>query len=115
MDRVIFRTEKDPYISEQRYVAVFPDYSARPGHISCLSFFFSYDDMEKGYVWFDCWDEMSEGYYTTTKLIHKNTPIAARCKEVVEEYMNQYAEYEGVTKLKVVERRNPYGRRRNVA
>ena len=111
MDRVIFRTEKDPYISETRFVAVFPDYSKRPGYITCLSFYFSYNDMDRGTVWFEPWGEMSETYYAKTKLVRKNSVEAKKCLAAVLQYINRH-QFEPETELRIVERRNPYGRRR---
>lgn len=39
-ERVIFRTEKNPYVNGPSFLAVFPDDPANPGRVGCVSFHF---------------------------------------------------------------------------
>lgn len=78
-ERVIFRTERDPYRDAQNFLAVFPDDSARPGYLESVAFYFSGND-----VIFESFSEMSYGYYyNNTRIVHKGTAEAARCMEAI--------------------------------
>lgn len=80
MERVIFRTEYDPYRKGRNFLAVFPDDPAHPGRVCCIPFYFSGAD----YAVFDSYCEMDLGYYySKTRIVHKNTPEAARCLEYI--------------------------------
>ena len=82
--KVIFRKEKNPYVTGDSYLAAFPDLSASTGNILCLPFTIRPD----GFATFFCHDEASLSYYYTTKIVHVNTLEAQACKQIVEKYYN---------------------------
>lgn len=89
MERVIFRIEKNPYDTHHEYyLAVFPDTPANRGRYACISFHFGSDDKGE-YAIFDPFCECDRWYYLKTKCVHKNTPLAERCKKAVEEYYGE--------------------------
>lgn len=82
MERVIFRTEYDPYMKMEKYLAVFPDDQAFPGRIAYVPLYFT----EHGTT-FECYDEMSlDYYYGETKIVHKNNEIVKRLLNALRDF-----------------------------
>ena len=101
-ERVIFRTEYDPYMKMKKYLAVFPDDPHAPGRIACLPFYFGnlYGSYAHGgeEAIFEPYCEISYGYYyKSTRIIHKRD---ARCEALLKT-VSEY--YEG-TPFDVVEK-----------
>ena len=85
-EKVIFRTEKNPYDRDREYyIAAFPEESANPGCIAILPFTFRLDGNTMRAV-FEPLTEASYVYYYGTKLVHKNTDKARACLAAVEKY-----------------------------
>ena len=81
MERVIFRMERDLYNARDNILACWPDDPHNPGRIACTPFFF-----HNGKAIFEPYCEADDGYYYKTKIIRKNTPMAARALAAIEEY-----------------------------
>ena len=92
MERVIFRMERDKYNARDNILACWPDDPHNLGRIARTPFFF-----QNGKAIFEPYCEAADEYYYQTKIIHKNTPVAARALAAVEEYYG--------AKFKVCERR----------
>ena len=87
-EKVIFRAGKNPYVSEQQYIAVFPDDPAGFGKVLSLPFYFSYDNLERGKVWFEPYTEVDVGYlHRETKIVHKSDARIPVLLRAVEEYV----------------------------
>lgn len=87
-EKVIFRAAKNPYISEQQYLAIFPGDPAALGKVLSLPFYFSRDDMEHGKVWFEPYIEADVGYlHRETKIVHKSDARIPVLLRAVEEYV----------------------------
>jgi len=85
MEKLVLRTEYDPYMAMEKYIAIFPGDSARPGYLAFVSFYF---DRENRAI-FEPYGELSfEYYYNSTKQVRKNTEDARRCCAALENYYN---------------------------
>ncbi len=81
-ERVIFRTEYNPYTKRREYLAVFPDDPANPGRIGAVemhvrekgTFFFPYGEIALAY------------YYNNTRLVHKDNSAIPDLLRAVEGY-----------------------------
>lgn len=93
MERVIFRTERNEYVSEPSYLACFPDDPANPGRICCTPFYFLPD----GTAIFESYCEASLGYYyDNTRIVHKTSQESEKLLSAIERYYD--------TKFKIVEK-----------
>lgn len=73
MERVIFRTEYDPYMKMEKYLAVFPDDPANPGRVAFTPLYFNSHG-----VTFEPYGEMDLSYYyKKTKIVHKKETVVA--------------------------------------
>ena len=71
-DKVIFRTQYNPFVSGTCYLAVFPNDEANAGRYGAVSFHFK----EDGRAVFESYDEVSwDYYYNKTVAVHKNNPV----------------------------------------
>lgn len=87
-EKVIFRTEKNEYISEQQYLAVFPEAPANLGRVLAFPFYFSHDDMENGKVWFEPAMEADISWlHKDTRIVHKDDARIPHLLRAVEEYL----------------------------
>lgn len=81
-ERIIFRTEKNPFVGGTGYLAVFPDDEANLGMVNCLPFHFV-----GGAAVFEPYCEASlPYYYCSTRLVHKHTEEARMCLKAVQDY-----------------------------
>lgn len=95
MERVIFRTERDPYTKDTNYIAVFPDDKAKPGRYAFVAFKLN----ESGAV-FEPYDELdSRYYYANTKIVHKSDEIIPRLLCALSMYY--HTEFEPVERITV--------------
>lgn len=93
MERVIFRTERNPYTKEINYIAVFPDAEARPGYLLALPF-----SVFPDYTIFEAHNEIAYGYYLDkTRLVHKTN-------EIIPDLLNRVERYHRGDRYEVVER-----------
>lgn len=93
MERVIFRTECDEYVSGPKYLACFPDDEANPGQIACVPFFFD----GYGNVRFEPYCEIGLAYYyQQTSIVHKTSQESEKLLSAIERYYD--------TKFKMVEK-----------
>ena len=82
-EKVVFRTEKNPYMPGEFFLAAFPKAPANPGSVCVLPFYF--DDQDRAV--FEPFTEASyEYYYNSTKLVHKNTDKAKACLAAIEKF-----------------------------
>lgn len=80
MERVIFRTDHDPYMKCEKYLAIFPDDPTNVGRLAYVSFYFNGERPV-----FEPYGEMSiEYYYYNTKRIKKGTELSAKCLCAIE-------------------------------
>ena len=81
MDRVIFRTEYNPYIKTTAYIAVFPDDEANAGHYGAVSFHF---DGKKAV--FEPYGEISHDYYLKkTATVHRSSAVIPSLLNAIQE------------------------------
>lgn len=94
-ERVIFRTELNPYVDGPSYLAVFPDDPANPGMICCLPFHF----VNTAAI-FEPYTEASLGYYyDSTRIVHKDTDAAQKCLQAITSYYGSPFEFRIVERM----------------
>ena len=82
MERVVFRTDFDPYMKMEKYLVVFLDDPHNVGRLPFVSFYFNGDRPV-----FEPYGEMCfDYYYGKTKRIRKSSDDALRCLRAVEWY-----------------------------
>lgn len=82
MDKVIFRSYFDPFVTGTAYLAVFPNDEANVGHYGAVAFHFDRD----GRAVFEPYGEIShEYYYKKTAVIHRSSAIVPRLLDAVQE------------------------------
>lgn len=83
MENVVFRTDYDPYMNMEKYLAVFPNDPCNTGRVAYMGFWFD----EYGRTLFEPYGEMSlDYYYNSTKVVHRNTDVAQKCLKTIEGY-----------------------------
>ena len=93
MERVIFRTERNPYTKETNYIAVFPDVELKNGRIFALPF-----SVRPDYTIFEAHTEIDYGYYLdNTRIVHKSN-------EIIPDLLRRIEHYHRGQQYKVVER-----------
>ena len=81
-EKVIFRYEWNPETRRGTCLACFPDDPANPGRIACLPMDFNGDSAV-----FEPFCEVSlDYYYKRTRILHKGSSAAIKCKEAIEKY-----------------------------
>ena len=94
MERIIFRTERNPYTKETNYLAVFPDAGIRPGKLLALLF-----SVRPDYTIFEAHVEIDYGYYLDkTRLVHKTDEIIPDLLQRVQRY-HRGEQYEVAEKI----------------
>lgn len=99
MERIIFRTERNPYTKETNYIAVFPDSTSQSGRLLALPF-----SVRPDYTIFESHCEIDYGYYLDkTRIVHKSNKIISDLLNRVQKYHRgaQYEVVEKITKRKV--------------
>ena len=77
-ERIIFRHEYDPYMKIWKYLCVFPDAVENwRGDVGCVSIWKADD----GHWWHESYGGVSREYCYKCKIIHKNSPDAAKALE----------------------------------
>lgn len=75
-EKVIFRTEYDPYREDTVYLAIYPECSANPGRVAARPFYPHKDMRGNDVITWDCFCEIDMGYLLSkTRIVHKNNPI----------------------------------------
>ena len=79
VERLILRTEYDPYLEMETILACFPDDPANPGRIAAVPMRFMHD-----MVFFDCYTEVNMDYYYESAKPLKDEMLAEKCKMELE-------------------------------
>ena len=91
-ERLILRTEYDPYREAETILACFPDVKSCYGKIAAIPMYFKFD-----MVWFEPYTEVSMDYYYESTKPLKDAELAERCKMELEKRYD--------TEFKIVVRR----------
>lgn len=78
-ERLILRTEHDPYREAETILACFPDDEANLGRIAAVPMYFRFD-----MVWFEPYTEVNMDYYYGSTKPLKDAELAERCKMELE-------------------------------
>ena len=85
-ERLILRTEYDPYREAETILACFPDDKANPGRIAAVPMFFIFDE-----VLFEPYTEVNMDYYYGSTKPLKDAELAEHCKRALEKrYGEEY-------------------------
>ena len=92
-ERLILRTEYDPYREAETILACFPDDEVNSGRIAAVPMYFRFD-----MAWFEPYTEISLDYYYGSTKHLKDAELAERCKRALErrygdEYRSVYRRY----------------------
>ena len=78
-ERLILRTEYDPFREAGNVLACFPDDEVNPGRIAAVPMYFRFD-----MVWFEPFTEVNMDYYYRSTKPLKDVELAERCKKALE-------------------------------
>lgn len=78
-ERLILRTEYDPFREAETILACFPDEEVKPGRIAAIPMYFKFD-----MVWFEPYTEINMDYYYGSTKPLRDEELAKRCKVALE-------------------------------
>ena len=78
-ERLILRTEYDPFREAGNVLACFPDDEAKPGRIAAVPMYFRFD-----MTYFEPYTEIDDYYYLAKTKPLKDAELAERCKMELE-------------------------------
>lgn len=85
-ERLILRTEYDPYREAETILACFPDVKVGYGKIAAIPMYFRFD-----MVWFEPYTEINMDYYYGSTKPLRDEELAKRCKmELEKRYDEEY-------------------------